>query len=224
MSTEPTATIPLIFESDPSPNYNWFGNFSFEWFDSPGDLSSLPFFESAAGDLARLLQASSSLHTPRLSFGPLDCTTVAGTKNCTEACSDPSSLFTPHNFRVCTSLAGAALLVQNGTLSVDSSDQQTLRVIGEWRIPTLSTYNATGVVSQITKCIPESCILSDLGECADDVRSLATLEVNTNNLEALSASLEHYCDGVEMQINPDIAGPGVRFFVEIPHLESCRAY
>lgn len=47
--------------------------------------------------LAGVLDISSGRRRLGIGLSPLDCTTVAETRNCTEACSDPASLFTPAN-------------------------------------------------------------------------------------------------------------------------------
>ena len=201
--------IPLVFGPDTQPKYNWFGDFDFAWFEKSGNLFSIPFFEATPQELGRLLVTSSKRQKLRLGFTPLDCTTEAGSHNCTEACSDPASLFTPANFRTCTALSATALLVQNGTYRVDSSDAETSEVIDSWGIPPLATFNATGILLQVNECIAESCFISRLGKCEDDVNALAQLEINVGNLDHFSAGLDRYCRGIDMRINPDIAGPGV---------------
>lgn len=202
--------ISIVLGNDPPPKYNWFGAFDYGWFDDNlGGLSSVPFFEAVPEQLAQLLRTSSARQQLRISLVPGDCETVSGSHNCTEACSNPSSLFTPPNLRVCTALAGAALLVQNGTYSVDRSDAQTVEAINSWQIPELSTYNGAAVFNHIAQCIPQSCTFVRLGECAKDVRDLATVEINASNLAVISSRLGRYCDAARLEINADIAGPGV---------------
>lgn len=211
MAVNSPPTIPLVMGDDPEPNFNWFGNFDYSWFDNSGSLSSVPYFEAVPEQLHELVETSSARRQLRLGFSPGDCTTVSGSRNCTEACSDPSSFFTPTNLRVCTTLASAALLVQNGTYSIDRSDAQTVKAIDSWQIPELSTYNATGVLASLVQCIPESCTVAKLGECTEDVQSLAGIEIRADNLGAITSKLEHYCDKTNLEINSDIAGPGVGF-------------
>ncbi|KAK0655026.1 hypothetical protein B0T16DRAFT_396055 [Cercophora newfieldiana] len=202
--------LPLTFEQHlVPPSYNWFGEFDYGWFGDSGVLSLIPFFEAAPEQLDTILQTSSARGDLTLTFGPRDCTTTSGFRNCTEACADPSSLFTPTNFRVCTALAGAALLVQNGTYAIDRGKGKTAEVMDSWGIPELLQFNGTGVFAQVAHCLPESCILSTLGNCADAVRDLHGLDINAGSIGAISSSLGHYCDEGEVEVNADIAGPGV---------------
>jgi hypothetical protein len=203
--------ISIVMGSDPAPNYNWFGEFDYGWFDNGhfGNLSSIPSFETVPERLHGLLKTSSARQQLRIGFSPNDCETESGARNCTEACTDPSSLFTPTNLRACTTLAGAALLVQNNTYSVDQSDEQTVEAIDFWQLPDLSTYNATDVFARVAQCIPQSCAVAALGKCGQDVRDLGSVEIRADNLALIASRLEHYCDGVNLEINTDIAGPGV---------------
>lgn len=209
--------IPLVFGRDQQPNYNWFGDFDFRWFEKSGNLFSIPFFEATPQELSKLLATASTRQKLRLGFAPVDCTTSAGSRNCTEACLDPAFLFTPANLRACTALASAALLVQNGTYRVDLSESETTEVMVLWGIPELATFKASDMLSQVTECIAESCVISGL-ECGEDVKGIFQLGVNVDNLNHLSTRLGHYCWGAEMRINPDIAGPGVSYQF-CPHIK-----
>jgi hypothetical protein len=203
--------VSLVMGRDPAPNFNWFQKFDYGWFDTGnlGNLSSYPFFETVPKRLDELLRASTDRQQLRIGFGPSDCETASRLRNCTEACSDPSSLFRLTNLRACTTLAGAALLVQNGTFEVDRSDSQTVDAIDFWQVPDLSTYNASVVFRHVAQCIPQSCAVGRLGGCAEDVQNLGVIEINAGNLAVISSRLKQYCDGVELEINSDIAGPGV---------------
>lgn len=209
-ATEPSK-IPLVMGDDPEPNYNWFGDFDYAWFQNSGTFSSVPYFESVPDQLDELVETSAARRPLRLGFGPNECTTVSGSRNCTEACSDPSFLFTPANLGACTTLASAALLVQNGTYAVNQSDAETIATTDSWHIPDLSTFNATGVLESLVACIPESCTVSKLGECTDDVENISGVEIRPENLALISSKLGHYCDNTNLETNPDIAGPGVGF-------------
>ncbi|GJN78582.1 hypothetical protein PLIIFM63780_002076 [Purpureocillium lilacinum] len=201
--------VPLVMENDPEPTYNWFGYLDYSWFDNSGSLASVPFFEVVPDQLAQMLETSSARRTLRLTFGPDDCMTASRSRNCTEACSNPYTLFEPANLRACTALAGAALLVQNETYSVDRSDAHTTEVMNAWRVPELSAYNATAMLRHVAECISESCAVgSKLGVCPNDVRTLSNMDINADNLGDLSFRLERYCHGVNVEINADIAGPG----------------
>lgn len=200
----------LVLVNDSRPTYNWFGHLDYSWFENSGSLTTIPYFETVPNQLAQLVEWSSARQEVSVSLGPSDCTMASGSRNCTKACSDPSTLFAPANLRACTALAGAALMVQNKTYSVDGSDAQTMAVMDSWRVPELSAYNATGLLARVAECISESCtVVSRLGECPEDLRTLADVEINADNLGVISSRLGHYCDGMNIAISPDIAGPGV---------------
>lgn len=201
--------IPLILGQDPAPDYDWFGRLDYSWFDNSGSLASIPFFETVPEQLDELLETSAKQQQLRLSFNPGECLTESGLQNCADACSNPSSLFRHTNLRACTVLASAALLVQNETYSIDRSDAETAQVMEAWQIPDLSTFNATGVLTHVVRCIPESCTIARLGRCSDVVQSLADVEVRVDNLGIISSRLGQYCNGATLEINADIAGPGV---------------
>ncbi|KAK0633947.1 hypothetical protein B0T14DRAFT_508080 [Immersiella caudata] len=48
-----------------------------------------------------------------------------------------------------------------------------------------------------------------MGECGDEALGLAGVDVNVENLAMISSSLATYCDGTRVEVNADIAGPGV---------------
>ena len=202
--------LRLVVGEDPPRSYNWFGGYDYGWFDTPSNLSSVPYFEETPERLDKLLQTSAARESIRLSLSPGECTAAGSpSRNCTAACTDPSSLLTPSNLHTCIVLASAALLVQNGTYAVDIADAETIRTINSWGVPDLATFNATGVLRELAQCLPESCIVSTLGECAEEVRSLGSIEPRAENLEEISSALGHYCDGTQVDIISDIAGPGV---------------
>jgi len=203
--------LSLSFAEDlEPPRYNWFGDSHLDgWFQNLKGLSSTPFFEAAPEQLAAILHTSSTRQDLTIDLVSSDCSTSLGYRNCTEACSDPSALLTPANFRVCTALASAALLVQNGTYAVNHADEQTTRAIDSWGIPELSTYNSTDVFRQVAGCLSQSCIVSNLGDCTDDVGRLFNTDITANNLGAITSSLSHYCDRTTVDIDADIAGQGV---------------
>jgi hypothetical protein len=210
MAGSSSSRLPLVMVNDTNPNYNWFGNLDYGWFNNLGTLASVPYFGVVPEEMAQMVQNSSARQPLSLKFGADDCVTAEGATNCTDVCSDPSALFSPANLRACTALASAALLVQDGTYSVDQTDAETVRIAEAWRVPDLSTYNGTAVLDHLAGCISESCtIASRLGECPDDLRNLTDIPLRVDSLGSLSSRLQHYCDNLDVEINPDIAGPGV---------------
>ncbi|KAK0707293.1 hypothetical protein B0H67DRAFT_647489 [Lasiosphaeris hirsuta] len=221
-STTPTPPpLTLTLGSDPARRYNWFGRFNYEWFESAGglELASVPYFDTVPEQLTDMLEAASARQPLRIGLAPGDCTATFGSgaatagtpeQNCTAACADPHLLFTPANLRVCTALAGAALLVQNGTYRVDPADGVTAETMAAWRVPELATFDGAGVLGRVVgECIPESCAVPGLGTCVDDVRGLAGVEVGAGSLGVVAARLGRYCEGMEVGLGADIVGPGV---------------
>ncbi|KAK3356340.1 hypothetical protein B0T25DRAFT_134653 [Lasiosphaeria hispida] len=213
--------LSLAMGEDPAPQYNWFGRFDYNWFNSAGtlELASVPYFETVPEQLNNILATASTRRPLRLGFALGDCTTVFGSgtgttvgveRNCTAACADPNLLFTPANLRVCTALAGAALLVQNGTYQIDRADRVTAETMNAWLVPELAAFDGVGVLRRVVgECIPESCVVPGLGRCVDDVRELAGIEVGVGNLGVIAARLGRYCEEVEVGLSADIVGPGV---------------
>ncbi|KAK5659305.1 hypothetical protein OQA88_1398 [Cercophora sp. LCS_1] len=213
--------LSLIIATDPPPNFNWFKEFDYGWFDTPGNignLSSIPFFETIPEQLNGILNHTSTHYGQqqqqqqqqqplRLGFAPRDCETVSGERNCTEACLDPASLFTPTNLRVCTALAGAALLVQNGTYRVE--DEGSDEVMMAWGVPELGRLDATQLFGRVGECIAQSCDVGRLGGCSEEVQGLGAVGIDAGSLAVFSERLGRYCDRVVLEINSDIAGPGV---------------
>jgi hypothetical protein len=211
MSDNNPLTLSLVTDKD-EPNYHWFDTDAYGWWDNSGTLSSVPYFEAVPGLLDDLLRNSSDREQLRLPLGGrYDCETKNRIRDCTEACSNPSFLFTPTNIRVCTALASVALLVQNGTYSIDRSDAQAVQTMDSFHIPDLSTYNATRVFAYVAECIPESCATPRLGECTDDLRRLAQVPIQADSLRNITSTLSQYCDKTNLQLSADIAGPGVSF-------------
>jgi hypothetical protein len=120
-----------------------------------------------------------------------------------------TSLFTPNNRRLCTAFASIALLVQNGRYHVDRSDKMSVETMDSLCIPDPSTFNATAALSHVAECISQSCVVSRLGQCSDDVRSLGAIEIQASNLEVMNSRLTQYCEGTHLGFSADIAGPGV---------------
>ncbi|KAK0710854.1 hypothetical protein B0H67DRAFT_646280 [Lasiosphaeris hirsuta] len=182
---------------------------NYDWPTNPPSLRHILYFQAIPIELADLLEVSSHRDTLSLSFAPSDCMTTSGTKNCTEACLRPRSLFQLENFKTCVLIASAALLVQNKTYSVDTFDAATVETIESFLVPNLTNFNAVGVLTNVTSCITQSCTSSNLGDCATSVRDINKLHILASNLVAVATRLSSYCAMAKKEINSDIAGPGL---------------
>ncbi|KAK3357771.1 hypothetical protein B0T25DRAFT_567020 [Lasiosphaeria hispida] len=202
MSRDNQRRFPLQMSmSGSDPNYYWPTN--------PPSLKHIPYFQAIPIQLAYLLDDSSHRNTLGLSFAPSDCITVSGTKNCTEACLNPKSLFQLGNIKTCVLMASAALLVQNETYSVDMSNAATVETTESFLVPNFTDFNAVGVLTNVANCITQSCTNSNLGDCATSVRDVNTIRVVARNLVVIATRLSSYCALAKKEINSDIAGPGL---------------
>ena len=113
-------------------------------------------------------------------------------------------------------MASAALLVQNGTYSVDMSHPPTVETAETFLVPNLTDFNALWVLNNVTACITQSCTSSELGDCATSVRDLIKVKIAPSTLNVIATRLSSYCAMAEHKINPDIAGPGVSPSIPFP--------
>ena len=216
MANNGATRAPLVMANDSSPSYNWFGSLDYSWFTSSGSLATVPFFNKTPEQLFQIADNATAGRQLRLTFGPRDCLMADGGFNCTEACSNPSLLFEPENFRACTTLAGAALYVQDQAYSVDRTDAETAAVMAAWKVPDLATFNATGLLGDVGDCISESCtIKGKLGECPDELDTLEGVKITTANLGSVASQMTLYCNDLNVDLNNDIAGPGVSSEIRI---------
>ncbi|KAK3385575.1 hypothetical protein B0H63DRAFT_184718 [Podospora didyma] len=181
------------------------------WPTQPKSLENVPYFQATPENLDDLLTKAAHFNTIELKFGPSDCGTVNNTRNCTEACNDPESLFKLNNLRTCIQLAAASFLVRNKTYTVDMSNATTVATLESYQVPNLTTYNATGVFRNTARCLSQSCAVSSLGNCTDRIQGLANIRITgtMDNLENIYSGLSNYCDYFEANINADIGGPGI---------------
>ncbi|KAK3319099.1 hypothetical protein B0H66DRAFT_623471 [Apodospora peruviana] len=207
---EVTTVRTIRFEGCPDDLPNHLG-----WAGDIGNITQIPYFQETAYDLKHhLTDPEYRDDNYKLYFYSTDCKTTSGTTNCTEACLDPKSLFTPRNFYTCVLLAAAALLVQNDDYYVNNSDPATIQAMDQWHVADLSTLDGPGILTNVGQCIATSCVRSTLGECGHDVRKINDFDYSDMGvyfLPNVTNSLDLYCDGFDDEsiINPDIAGPGV---------------
>ncbi|KAI1170870.1 hypothetical protein F4777DRAFT_567666 [Nemania sp. FL0916] len=205
-----TTRTPLAFSSaDGLPSYKWAVD--------AGEIAQIPSFQKITSDWNALIdwksrpQAQVSPPIPyTFEFNQLDCNTTSGSRNCTEACRDRTSLFTPTNLRVCSLLATTSLLVADRTFNFSLSDSVTAQIADEWQVPNLTSFDGAGVLANITDCITQSCTVApDVGTCSKNARPSLNTPVTVGTVANLLQSLDHYCDSQNSVLNADIAGPGV---------------
>ncbi|KAK3314824.1 hypothetical protein B0H66DRAFT_563724 [Apodospora peruviana] len=186
-------------------------NYADYWQGKPPALGNIPTFKRIQLDASQQLKQAALHHDLTLGLSPGDCVTSDGVKSCEATCSDPTNLFTPANLRTCLLLASAALLVQNGSYAVNTADSGTAFTISTFDVPDLANFDGSSVLSNITKCISESCNLSKLGTCSPAIQTLSNIiPINTvEHLYTLTSIMGEYCSQTNFQMNGDIAGPGV---------------
>ncbi|KAK3366381.1 hypothetical protein B0H63DRAFT_536315 [Podospora didyma] len=79
-----------------------------------------------------------------------------------------------------------------------------------WQVPDLATFNATGHLGDVGDCISESCtIKGKLGDCPDELDTLEGVKITTANLGSIASQMTLYYNDVNVNLNNDIARPGV---------------
>lgn len=128
---------------------------------------------------------------------------------CYSTCHTRSTLFLPFNLEPCMKLATIAVLIGNGTVEMTESDPDTDGTLESLGIGDLATWDGNKILGDIVQCVVSSCEDTSIGACPPSVRGLSDINVNAENLQDISQSLDQFCDGVHAKLNPDIAGPGV---------------
>ncbi|KAL6916960.1 hypothetical protein FSHL1_008366 [Fusarium sambucinum] len=143
----------------------------------------------------------------------------SGETNCTQICNNPETLFASwKTLWQCLSLA--ALTIGNATFS-DSLQQprsefgelspsvQVNNALWEYYIMYESDFDGRTVLDLTYQCAAASCREISMGEC--EIGQLDQEFFQSEKLEwiKMSQALQSLCDGLESDINIDIAGPGV---------------
>lgn len=138
--------------------------------------------------------------------------------NCTAACLDSVRLFSSSaTFFNCLALATTALFFQNGSTTIDVASLQA--VDGMLSIGNLTAFNSPQVLESIAVCFASSCQDDNLGNCSTNPQqyftetSVSGSDIGLNErLLILYKSLYSYCDGLNNDLNSDVAGPGVSVY------------
>ncbi|SPO03172.1 uncharacterized protein DNG_05854 [Cephalotrichum gorgonifer] len=93
-------------------------------------------------------------------------------------------------------------------------DDGTAKMIGSWQGLDLSTFNATGTLTNIVACVSEACNESGREDCTGLAETLAAMSNPTNGTSpeiagSLASNINEYCSATHIQMDGDIAGPGV---------------
>ena len=199
MSTQLSAPAHLELHDLDGRNEYW------EGYDGKYDVFTSEFWPIPDIDIVTRSLSTLFSHSQRASVHITisGCTSISRSRDCSQACAEPESLFMPRNFHSCIVLAAISLLVQNGTYLVDNS-------LTHSTIPDLASYNATAVFSNITHCISVSCSDTTLGSCGDHSRALGSIgTVTVDRLQNFYEGMDDYCYRLNPVFNSDIAGPGV---------------
>lgn len=140
---------------------------------------------------------------------------------CFSTCHEPSTLFLPFNLEPCMKLATIALLIGNGTIEMTEPDP-TNSAIESLGIGDLTTWDGAKILTDVVQCVVSSCDNTSIGTCPSSVRGLSDTTVDAESLQDMSQGLQHFCDGVNAKLNPDIAGPGVSYWLQGSGLEGSR--
>ncbi|CEI61731.1 hypothetical protein FVEN_g2795 [Fusarium venenatum] len=143
----------------------------------------------------------------------------SGETNCTQICTNPETLFASwKTLWQCLSLA--ALTIGNATFSDIlqqprsefgelSPSVQVNNALWEYSIMYESDFDGRTVLDLTYQCAAASCREMSMGEC--EIGQLDQEFFQSEKLEwiKMSKALQFLCDGLESDINIDIAGPGV---------------
>ncbi|KAK4203966.1 hypothetical protein QBC40DRAFT_273685 [Triangularia verruculosa] len=132
--------------------------------------------------------------------------------DCMSACMDPMHTFaSTSTLANCVTLASAEVLIQRGSLRwpLDKDDMAELESFG---VDDLRDLNGTAVLKSVSECAMASCQVKDglLGNCSASPSNIQRVELGGSwSPSGLQVILMHYCDGIDVKVNADVAGPGV---------------
>lgn len=210
MSLDPPIEYPARIR-DEELRYAW------SYYDLPGRNLPFPPLQEAIAEWTGLIDNSTSGDLVSVALDRSVCDTGGESRNCDEACSDPTYFFRPLNFRSCLLLTGIAALVRQGSYTLDMEDEDTVRALEIFEDLDLSSFNATRALSNIAQCVSDACDESGGQDCVGLANALEDLS-NTANITSsdisgsLTPEVTRYCSGTAFRMDGDIAGPGVRRF------------
>ncbi|KAK0702203.1 hypothetical protein B0H67DRAFT_558515 [Lasiosphaeris hirsuta] len=144
------------------------------------------------------------------SLTPTGCTIPSRTKDCALACTEPKLLFgSLSTLASCITIAVAAILKQDGTLSLSETDTHNLEQHG---ILQLASFDGGAVFRDVFQCALTSCNMTSEGPCPRDIQELETSPINAGLLVTIQDRFQNYCEEILHQhigIDADVAGPGV---------------
>lgn len=126
--------------------------------------------------------------------------------NCTEICADEATLFLPYNLNACLTISAVAMLVQNDSVTYveNSYEEERMTSVGN-----LTDWDGAGILSKVVNCAVDACSQNNLSDCPQTTQGLLQTPITVNNLEVILDDLYYFCSNVGLQVNSDIAGPGV---------------
>ncbi|VBB71450.1 Putative protein of unknown function [Podospora comata] len=136
--------------------------------------------------------------------------------NCTSTCMNPDSRSaSTSTLANCVTLASAEVLIRSGSLAwpLDSDDMTELRAYG---VNKIRDWNGSSVLGSVLQCTVASCQAPDglLGNCSPDLLNLQRVDFDSSSsLLGLQSALTSYCDGTDVTVNADVAGPGCSWLV-----------
>ncbi|KAK4658388.1 hypothetical protein QC762_101395 [Podospora pseudocomata] len=134
--------------------------------------------------------------------------------HCTSTCTDPDSRSaSTSTLANGVTLASAEVLIRSGSLAwpLDSDDMVELRAYG---VNNIRDWNGSFVLGSVLQSAVASCQAHDglLGNCSPDLLNLQRVGFeSSSSLLGLQSALTSYCEGTDVTVNADVAGPGVLF-------------
>lgn len=126
--------------------------------------------------------------------------------NCTEICANDATLFLPYNLNTCLTLSAVAILIQNDAVTYVENQTafETASSMGN-----LTTWDGAGILDKFKTCVFDACSQNNLSSCPQATLDLNQTSTTVDNLPDILYGLADFCSNVGLQVNSDMAGPGV---------------
>ncbi|UPK96146.1 hypothetical protein LCI18_007081 [Fusarium solani-melongenae] len=201
---------PLLPRYDSSEFFDWFDPSSaLKYFDRGEEV-----FDDSLGDSWRLFEVFNR-SSPRDWVSPIQLAVgVCGDaesdhKNCSEACSRQSDMFDSWVLiRHCLTLASLSLAGESFSGLEESSIDLVNDALHYFSVQDATEFPGELILNQTFECALASC-QTDAGECRMKELNSSYIVDGRVHWNIMADSLTKMCEGIEVNVNSDVAGPGV---------------
>jgi len=115
---------------------------------------------------------------------------------------------TPENFANCLTLASIALQVSLWNDTIDRDKEKQTDYI--FHFGSVEEFHEIPVFDNFHRCLRDSCANSGHGSCTSCTPEFSQFNASSRyNISDFRNLLDNYCEGAKVEIDSDIAGPGV---------------